>query len=649
MATFSSFRSYFELRPGGKTPEKISHVLFDFDGTISLIREGWQQVMVPMFVEMLPRTDDDTEESVQRMMLEDITRLTGKQTIYQMIQFADRVKERGGEPKEPLWYKNEYLRRLHVRIEDRLNGLRDGTLHPDKFLVFGARKFLECLTGLGVTLYLASGTDEPFVKDEAKLLDIEKYFEPHVYGALDDYKKFSKKMVIERILNENKISGAQLLGFGDGYVEIENTKEAGGFAVAVATDEANNGLGQIDEWKRERLIGVGADIVVADFRDGPELLEYIWGETISCPRKFDHRNLKVFPVSTRKSLSTLESVLVDPSAPACSCESMPAVTQCANQIKKALADKASVMLIFGAHLIKNGGQLLIREFMKRDWTTHCATNGASTIHDWEFSWLGRSTESVRENVATGSFGTWDETGRNIHVALLVGGIHGEGYGEALGRFVAEDGTVLPTMEELETALREEPLHPFAPARAELLQAMKTHGLSSGRYSVVHEWKDSSILAQSYLQQVPLTVHPGIGYDIITNHPLFSGAAIGRAAHIDFQRFSAAVEKLDGNGVVLSVGSAIMGPQVFEKALSCVNNIRIQEGRPVIKGHHIYVVDLQDGGSWDWTKGEPPRDNPAYYLRFCKSYSRMGGTMHYLQCDNIAFLHNLFHELGGTKA
>ena len=96
--------------------------------------------------------------------------------------------------------------------------------------------------------------------------------------------------------------------------------------------------------------------------------------------------------------------------------------------------------------------------------------------------------------------------------------------------------------------------------------------------------------------------------------------------------------------MLSIGSAIMGPQVFEKALSCVNNLRLQEGREVIRGHSLYVVDLQDGGGWDWTKGEPPKTNPAYYLRFCKSYSRMGGTMHYLQCDNLAFIHNLYHVL-----
>ena len=109
-------------------------------------------------------------------------------------------------------------------------------------------------------------------------------------------------------------------------------------------------------------------------------------------------------------------------------------------------------------------------------------------------------------------------------------------------------------------------------------------------------------------------------------------------------FGRAVDGLDG-GVVLSVGSAIMAPQVFEKSISCVNNLRLQNGRQVVRDHTIFVVDLQDGGNWDWTQGEPPKTNAAYYLRFCKSYSRMGGVMHYLQCDNATFIHNLYHELG----
>jgi hypothetical protein len=96
--------------------------------------------------------------------------------------------------------------------------------------------------------------------------------------------------------------------------------------------------------------------------------------------------------------------------------------------------------------------------------------------------------------------------------------------------------------------------------------------------------------------------------------------------------------------VLSVGSAIMAPQVFEKSMSCVNNLRLQANRPIVRGHAIYVVDLQEGGQWDWAKGEPPKTNPAYYLRFCKSFARMGGAMQYVCCDNVTFVHHLYREL-----
>ena len=173
--------------------------------------------------------------------------------------------------------------------------------------------------------------------------------------------------------------------------------------------------------------------------------------------------------------------------------------------------------------------------------------------------------------------------------------------------------------------------------------MREHGLMPGRHAVGHPWKEHSIFGQAFRLGIPLTVHPGIGYDIISNHPMFNGAAIGRAAEIDFRLFGTAVEGLDG-GVVLSVGSAIMAPQVFEKSISCVNNLRLQAGKKIVHDHQLYVVDLQDSGNWDWSKGEPPKDNPAYYLRFCKSFSRMGGEMHYLQCDNVVFAHHLLCAL-----
>lgn len=277
MHTAPGFTGSVEFAPSFAPRPGVTHVLFDFDGTLSLIREGWPDVMVPMFVEMLPPLAGETDAQRRRLCFDDIMSLNGKQTIYQMIQLAGRVRERGGTPQDPLWYKHEYLRRLDLRIAGRKEGLRSGRLPPDDLLLHGSRALLEELQRRGLALYLASGTDEVSVKEEAALLDVARYFGPRIYGALDNYQDFSKKLVIERILRDNTIAGSQLLSFGDGYVEIQNTKEAGGLAVAVASDEAHNGSGRIDAWKRQRLLGVGADVVIPDFRDATALLDRIIG------------------------------------------------------------------------------------------------------------------------------------------------------------------------------------------------------------------------------------------------------------------------------------------------------------------------------------------------------------------------------------
>jgi phosphoglycolate phosphatase len=269
------FSGHVEFSESFSPRPQISHVVFDFDGTLSLIREGWPEIMLAMFVEMLPPRADDDPAVVSRMLFDDMMKLNGKQTIYQMIQFAERVKERGGAPQEPLWYKHEYLRRLEGKIQDRIESLRTGRVFPEKYLLHGSTELLTLLANRKMNLYLASGTDEIFVKREAELLGVTKFFGDRIYGAKDDYKSFSKKMVIERILRENNIRGENLLAFGDGYVEIQNTKEVGGLAIAVASDEAHNGSGKIDEWKRNRLLAVDADIVIPDYRDAAPLLNRI--------------------------------------------------------------------------------------------------------------------------------------------------------------------------------------------------------------------------------------------------------------------------------------------------------------------------------------------------------------------------------------
>src|SRR6266581_4375661 len=212
----------------------------------------------------------------------------------------------------------------------------------------------------------------------------------------------------------------------------------------------------------------------------------------------DLTKLKVYPLAERHSESRLEEILVEPADGPAPCPDNTAriIRDCALRIRSARQRDAAVIMIYGAHLIKNGAQLLLNQMVERGWLSHLATNGAGVIHDWEFSFLGRSTESVRDNVASGTFGAWDETGRYIHLALLAGGVRGEGFGRSLGRFIHEDGATLPGAESLEKLLRDEPSHPLAPARADLLLAMRTHQLASGRHMVLHRFRNACVLANA---------------------------------------------------------------------------------------------------------------------------------------------------------
>ncbi|HSV72332.1 MAG TPA: HAD family hydrolase [Chthonomonadales bacterium] len=255
---------------------RVRFALFDFDGTLSLIREGWQGVMIPYFVEeMLACPRAEAREEVERVVRDFVERLTGKQTVYQCIQLAEEVSARGGPPREPLEYKHEYLRRLWERIAHRVEGLKSGAIDPETMLVRGSRALLDALAERDATMYVASGTDHPYVVDEAAALRIDGYFGPRIYGALDDYRSISKQIIIERILREHDLHGANLAVIGDGYVEIENAKSVGGLAIGVASDEANPG--GLDEWKRRRLIAAGADAIVRDYAELPSLLRYLFG------------------------------------------------------------------------------------------------------------------------------------------------------------------------------------------------------------------------------------------------------------------------------------------------------------------------------------------------------------------------------------
>ena len=187
-----------------------------------------------------------------------------------MIELAQQVEKRGGKPLAPLQYKRIYHDRLMQKIEYRREELRQGKVSPERYLVPGARALVESLYERGLKLYCASGTDEVYTLEEARLLEIDHYFDGRIFGARDDYKSFSKEILIRRMLSSMECRGDELVGFGDGYVEIKNVKDAGGIAVGVATDEPECRV--VNQWKRERLVKVGAAFIIPNFLCREELL-----------------------------------------------------------------------------------------------------------------------------------------------------------------------------------------------------------------------------------------------------------------------------------------------------------------------------------------------------------------------------------------
>jgi phosphoglycolate phosphatase-like HAD superfamily hydrolase len=264
-----------EIIRQGISVDRAKVALFDFDGTLSLIRTGWVDVMVPMMVEILAELKTGEKEGDLRTLVDDfVGRLTGEQTIYQMIELTRQVEKRGGKPLTPLEYKSMYHDRLMQKIQHRREELRQGKVSPDRYLVPGARAFLESMRGRGLRLYCASGTDQAYTLEEARLLEIEHYFDGRIYGALDDYKSFSKEILIRKMVSSMECRGNELVGFGDGYVEIKNVKDAGGVAVGVATDEPECRV--VNQWKRERLVKVGADFIVPNFLCREQLLNVLF-------------------------------------------------------------------------------------------------------------------------------------------------------------------------------------------------------------------------------------------------------------------------------------------------------------------------------------------------------------------------------------
>ena len=257
-----------ELRPGFHAPSRLTHVVFDWDGTLSLIRAGWGEVMLAQWLELIPSWPGESIEQRRDRALDDIWRLNGKPSIHQAAQLTERIRERGGTVRATVDYEHDYQRRLGEVVGARLAAVRGGSAPRDAWLVAGARRALETFAARELMLHVVSGTQRRFVADEAEALGVAQYFGGRIHGPVSEHDTaYSKRGVLDGILHDHGISGEQLLAFGDGHVEIEQTKAIGGLAVAVATDETEFHSGRVDAAKRDRLMGGGADICIADFRE----------------------------------------------------------------------------------------------------------------------------------------------------------------------------------------------------------------------------------------------------------------------------------------------------------------------------------------------------------------------------------------------
>jgi hypothetical protein len=365
--------------------------------------------------------------------------------------------------------------------------------------------------------------------------------------------------------------------------------------------------------------------------------------------QFDRARVKMFSLSDRANRTDITHDHVSPDAEPgdLSDDAKHVIAEVAGRVRTAKLARRPVMITFGAHAIKNGLGPVFQHLIEAGWVTHLATNGAGIIHDWEFAYQGKSCENVEEMVDAGKFGNWQETGFLINLALNVGAYEGLGYGESVGALIENEGLTIPAPEqlgrEITVGLQRDPEQ--AAAAADLLSIVRRFQIDDGWLAVPHPFKQFSVQATAYRAGVPLTGHPMIGHDIIYNHAMNHCASLGRTAQSDFLTFAESVSQLEG-GVYISIGSAVMSPMVFEKSLSMAQNLAIQHGQH-IDHHYLLVCDLARS-DWDWSQGEPPEENPAYYLRYNKSFSRMGGTMRYLQADNRDFLLSLTHMLDGEN-
>ena len=311
---------------------------------------------------------------------------------------------------------------------------------------------------------------------------------------------------------------------------------------------------------------------------------------------FDRSRLLLRPLAERRHDMSLDHLLEIDAA--VTSQADPHLDAIADRVKTARRAGRPVILMMGAHVIKSGVSRHVIDLIERGLITHVAMNGAGPIHDFELALVGATTESVARYISEGQFGLWRETGQ-INDLVREGAAAGMGMGEALGQ-----------------------------------------AIESGDFP----HRQISILAAGYRARVPITVHVGVGYDIIHEHPNCDGAALGAASYTDFLVFTRAIEDLEG-GVLLCFGSAVMGPEIYLKALAMARNVANQEGRTIAR-FATAVFDLLDMPE-DY-HSEAAKDDPRYYYRPFKTILvrtvRDGGESFYVQGDHRATLPGLHRRL-----
>lgn len=364
------------------------------------------------------------------------------------------------------------------------------------------------------------------------------------------------------------------------------------------------------------------------------------------PERFKRSLIALSPIAEREDRMFAAQHLVWPQTEPNKVDSRTAAVICetAERLRSARSKDASRMLTFGAHTIKNGLAPVIQTLVKEGWLTHLATNGAGIIHDFELTVYGHTSEHVAENVARGRFGTWAETLIPINMAICAGAVDDRGYGESVGNALLLGRINIASAHKLCMEAAAQSIVSGRQARLLILaQHLRDLGLAEGyQWSIQRNKTYEGLQAFATATGIPFTAHVMFGHDIVFEAPHNCGALVGIAAEKDFLSFANSVSGLDG-GVYMSLGSAVMSPMVFEKSVNMVNNVRIQQGKGPLSTHLMTIVDLAES-HWDWSQGEPPEDNPDYYLRFMKSFSRMGGQMRYAGCDNRDFLLHLLREL-----